>query len=74
MFPDSKYGDAKDSAIEKAFPGDMAEEGVAPEDESTHADLSVEDLYAIATPEQRAVLEELCNKADEVGGAVPEAV
>lgn len=71
MFPNQKYDEAKDKAVAKF--DKPAEEAPPAEEEPLMGDKTIEDLYAIASPEERMVLEGLIEKCYGAAAPAPEA-
>ena len=72
MFPNQKYDEAKDKAIAKNS-APPPEEAPPAEEEPLMGDKTIEDLYAIASPEERMVLEGLIEKCYGAAAPAPEA-
>lgn len=79
-----KYDEKMDSAIAKATGKGKPEEKGKPEakeekrepfipaeKKEPHGDVSVEELYKVATPEERALIEKLCERIDSPAGGPP---
>lgn len=71
MFP-KEFGEKKDAAVDKAMgakPPPFAKKGDDEEAEGEkppeHGDITVDELYEKATPEERATIEAICARLDE---------
>ena len=59
---------AKDDEKDEKPEGNPFAEAKPPVEQEAHADVSVPELYEIATPEERAMIEAMCERIDSQGG------